>query len=109
MPTIQENIQIDNIDAGIISALSADVRRSYADIAAEVGLSTAAVHDRVKKMVERGTIQRFSVQVDPDAVGLAFTAFVDFNLFQSGITGFCPPGFLLKKLGVPEGNGACSR
>lgn len=38
---------------------------------------------------------------------LAFTAFVGFNLFQSGFTGFCPPGFLLKKLGVPEG-GACS-
>jgi len=40
---------------------------------------------------------------------LAFTAFVGFNLFQSGITGFCPPSLLLKKLGVPEGDSACSR
>jgi hypothetical protein len=40
---------------------------------------------------------------------LAFTAFVGLNLFQSGITGFCPPGILLKKLGVPEGNGSCAR
>jgi len=40
---------------------------------------------------------------------LALTAFVGFNLFQSGITGFCPPSFLLKKWGVPEGNSACSR
>ena len=39
---------------------------------------------------------------------LAFTAFVGFNLFQSGITGFCPPGILLRKLGVPEG-GSCGR
>ena len=38
---------------------------------------------------------------------LAFTAFVGLNLFQSGITNFCPPSFLLKKLGVPEG-GSCS-
>ena len=37
---------------------------------------------------------------------LAFTAFVGFNLFQSGFTGFCPPGILLRKLGVPEG-GSC--
>ena len=37
---------------------------------------------------------------------LAFTAFVGLNLFQSGISNFCPPGFLLKKLGVPEG-GSC--
>ena len=37
---------------------------------------------------------------------LAFTAFVGFNLFQSGITGFCPPGILLRKLGVKEA-GSC--
>ncbi len=39
---------------------------------------------------------------------LAFTAFVGLNLFQSGITGFCPPGILLRKLGVPEGD-TCGR
>lgn len=39
---------------------------------------------------------------------LALTAFAGFNLFQSGITGFCPPGILFKKMGVPEGNGSCS-
>lgn len=33
---------------------------------------------------------------------LAFTAFVGLNLFQSGFTGFCPPSFLLKKLGFKE-------
>ncbi|MCY1364331.1 hypothetical protein D9M69_511300 [compost metagenome] len=38
---------------------------------------------------------------------LALTAFAGFNLFQSGITGFCPPGILFKKLGVPEGGSAC--
>jgi len=40
---------------------------------------------------------------------LALTAFVGLNLFQSGITNFCPPSFLLKKLGVPEGGASCSR
>ena len=40
---------------------------------------------------------------------LAFTAFVGFNLFQSGFTGFCPPSFLLKKLGMKEGGSTCSR
>jgi hypothetical protein len=39
---------------------------------------------------------------------LALTAFAGFNLFQSGFTGFCPPAFLLRKLGVPEGGSACS-
>lgn len=40
---------------------------------------------------------------------LAFTAFVGFNLFQSGFTGFCPPGMLLKKLGVRESGSACGK
>lgn len=33
---------------------------------------------------------------------LAFTAFVGANLFQYGLTNFCPLGWILKKLGVPE-------
>ena len=40
---------------------------------------------------------------------LAFTAFVGVNLFQYGITNFCPMGWLLKKLGVPAAAGSCCR
>lgn len=40
---------------------------------------------------------------------LAFTAFVGFNLFQSGFTGFCPPELLLKKFGFKSTGGSCGR
>ena len=73
---MQANIQTDDMDARIISALGADGRRSYADVGAEVGLSTAAVHERVKKLLDKGVIRRFSISVDPERVGLNFTAFV---------------------------------
>ena len=73
---MQANIQIDDMDARILSAMSSDSRRSYADVGNEVGLSTAAVHERVRKLVERGVIRRFSLSVEPQALGLAFTAFV---------------------------------
>jgi hypothetical protein len=33
---------------------------------------------------------------------LFFTAFVGLNLFQYGITKFCPMAYILKALGVPE-------
>ena len=36
---------------------------------------------------------------------LWFTAFVGFNLFQSGITRFCPMDIMLKKAGVKSGCG----
>ena len=34
---------------------------------------------------------------------LAFTAFVGLNLFQSGLTGWCPMMTMLRKIGVPAG------
>lgn len=33
---------------------------------------------------------------------LAFTAFVGLNLFQFGLTNFCPLAIILRKLGVPD-------
>ena len=39
---------------------------------------------------------------------LFLTAFVGANLFQSGITKFCPLVKILKALGVPESRGCCS-
>ena len=73
---MQDNLLSDDVDGRILTALGQDSRRSYAEVASEVGLSTAAVHERVKKMVERGVIERFSLRIDPDRVGLRFTAFV---------------------------------
>ena len=40
---------------------------------------------------------------------LAFTAFVGATLLQFGFSNVCPPGMILKKLGVPEGNASCAR
>lgn len=40
---------------------------------------------------------------------LAFTAFVGLNLFQSGFTGFCPPSYLLRKLGFKDEGTVCTR
>jgi Lrp/AsnC family leucine-responsive transcriptional regulator len=73
---MQDNFQTDDLDRRILTALASDSRRSYADVASEVGMSTAAVHERVRKMVERGVIERFSIRVVPEALGLHLTAFV---------------------------------
>ena len=38
-----------------------------------------------------------------------FTAFVGLNLFQSGLTNWCPAMFMLRKLGMPESSSAVSK
>lgn len=40
---------------------------------------------------------------------LGLTAFVGLNLVQSSFTGFCPPEWLFRKLGLRDGASACSR
>jgi hypothetical protein len=49
-------------------------------------------------------LAHFSGSVDMTHVSwLWFTAFVGFNLFQSGITRFCPMDIMLKKAGIKPG------
>ena len=51
-------------------------------------------------------LAHFSGSVDMTQMSwLWFTAFVGFNLFQSGITRFCPMDMMLKKAGVKQGCG----
>jgi phosphoglycerol transferase MdoB-like AlkP superfamily enzyme len=51
-------------------------------------------------------LAHFSGNVDMTQISwLWFTAFVGFNLFQSGITRFCPMDIFLKKAGVKTGCG----
>jgi hypothetical protein len=51
-------------------------------------------------------LAHFSGSVDITQVSwLWFTAFVGFNLFQSGITRFCPMDIMLKKAGLKQGCG----
>ena len=52
------------------------------------------------------SLAHFSGSVDMTQLSwLWFTAFVGFNLFQSGITRFCPMDIMLKKAGVKTGCG----
>ncbi len=55
-------------------------------------------------------LAHFTGQIDLARLSwLWFTAFIGLNLVQSGITGFCPPVLLLKKLGFKEAGGACTK
>ncbi|HIV56951.1 MAG TPA: Lrp/AsnC family transcriptional regulator [Candidatus Stackebrandtia faecavium] len=67
---------MEDLDIAIVSALCADGRMSFTDLAAEVGLSTSAVHQRVKRLEERGVITGYSANVDFQALGLSLVAFV---------------------------------
>jgi Lrp/AsnC family leucine-responsive transcriptional regulator len=69
-------IVLDDRDLDIIAALQDDARATYADVAARVGLSASAVHERVRKLEHQGVIRGYRAVVDPEAIGLFVTALV---------------------------------
>jgi Lrp/AsnC family transcriptional regulator, leucine-responsive regulatory protein len=69
-------VVLDDRDLDIIAALQDDARATYADVAARVGLSASAVHERVRKLEHQGVIRGYRAVVDPEAIGLFVTALV---------------------------------
>lgn len=69
-------VALDEVDRQLLVLLAQDGRKSYADLARDTGLSTSAVHQRVRRLEQRGTVQGYSARVDPVAVGLPLSAFV---------------------------------
>ena len=67
---------MEQIDRAIVAALSADGRLSFTDLAERVGLSVSAVHQRVRRLEQRGVIRGYAAVVDYEALGLPLTAFV---------------------------------
>ena len=55
--------QVDETDEKIIRILQADSRRAFVDIANEIGLSESAVRRRVKNLVDRTIIKRFTIEL----------------------------------------------
>ncbi len=68
-------VQLDDVSKAIIEQLQQDGRRSYAAIGKEVGLSEAAVRQRVQRLVEGGVMQIVAV-TDPLELGFARQAMV---------------------------------
>lgn len=71
----QKVVQLDDVSKAIVEQLQADGRRSYAEIGKAVGLSEAAVRQRVQKLTESGVMQIVAV-TDPMQLGFYRQAMV---------------------------------
>lgn len=67
---------IEDTDKVILSLLAQDGRISFTDLAKETGLSVSAVHQRVKRLEQRGIVTGYAVALDPTEIGLPLTAFI---------------------------------
>jgi Lrp/AsnC family leucine-responsive transcriptional regulator len=67
---------LDEHDRQILRLLGDDGRMSYTDLAKATKLSTSAVHQRVRRLEQRGVIKGYSAIIDIEAIGLPLTAFI---------------------------------
>jgi Lrp/AsnC family leucine-responsive transcriptional regulator len=89
---------LDRIDRAIVTLLQEDARITNADIARRVGMAPSAVFERMRKLEERGIVERYEARVNAKAVGLGLTAFV----FVRGEDFADGPRIGVELAGIPE-------
>jgi Lrp/AsnC family leucine-responsive transcriptional regulator len=67
---------VEETDRKILGLLAEDGRMSFTDLGRATGLSTSAVHQRVKRLEKRGLIRGYAALVDHGELGLPLTAFI---------------------------------
>lgn len=72
--------KIDNLDKKILSILSKNARIPFKDVAAECGVSRAAIHQRVQHLIAGGVITGSGFDVNPKSVGYSTCTYIGLNL-----------------------------
>jgi Lrp/AsnC family leucine-responsive transcriptional regulator len=67
---------VEPTDRLILQLLAEDGRMSFTDLGRATGLSTSAVHQRVKRLEQRGLIQGYGATINHAEIGLPLTAFI---------------------------------
>ena len=92
-------MQLDQFDRKIVAALAENGRLTTVELSSRVGLSPSACTRRVQNLEAAGIIAGYRALIDPHAIGLGITAFVEITLerqnddtlraFESGLAA-CP-------------------
>jgi Lrp/AsnC family leucine-responsive transcriptional regulator len=73
---------LDRMDREILRLLREDGRVSLASVAKAVNLSGPAVHERVRKLEQRGVIAGYTAVLSPEAMDRSHVAFVQVTLSE---------------------------
>ncbi len=74
---------MEELDRRIVGLLMQDGRMSFTDLGKVTGLSTSAVHQRVRRLEERGVIKGYRAVIDHDALGMPLLAFISVTPLDS--------------------------
>ena len=72
--------KVDQLDLKILKIISVNARIPFKDVAAVCGVSRAAIHQRVQRLIEAGVITGSGYNVCPKAIGYSTCTYVGLNL-----------------------------
>ena len=72
--------KIDKLDKKILDILSKNARIPFKDVAAECGVSRAAIHQRVQHLIEGNVIMGSGFDVNPKSLGYSTCTYVGITL-----------------------------
>ena len=84
MKNINNNITIDGIDKEIIRSLMTNARTPILEIAKKIGVSGAAIHQRLRKLENSELINGSKIVINHKVLGYKTMAFIGIYLEKAG-------------------------
>ncbi|WP_290373746.1 Lrp/AsnC family transcriptional regulator [Duncaniella muris] len=72
--------KIDNLDRKILEIIMRNARIASKDVATECGVSRAAIHQRIQRMIDLNVITGSGYNVDPKVLGYRTCTYIGVNL-----------------------------
>ena len=77
--------KIDKLDRQILEIISQNARIPFRDVAEQCGVSRAAIHQRVQRMIENKVITGSGYHVNAKVLGYASSAYIGVKLEKGSI------------------------
>lgn len=81
---INNGYHLDSVDREIIHLLMDNAKTSLSHISKNVGISTTAVHQRIKKLEQAGVIENSISLLNPKTIGYTVVSYIGVFLEQPG-------------------------
>jgi DNA-binding Lrp family transcriptional regulator len=79
-PQKLQQVTLDEVDQKLLGLLSSNSRRTNQSLSEALGLAPSTCLARLKALRDSGVIRRFTIEVDPEAMGLPLQALVSVRL-----------------------------
>ena len=77
--------KIDNLDRKILDIVMRNARIASKDVAQECGVSRAAIHQRIQRMIDLNVITGSGYNVDPKVLGYRTCTYIGINLARGAM------------------------